>query len=287
MFIEKVYYKKNNGDVEEVNIDDIELREDFDIVKENIYCTYEECNCQMLYVPKGKRVAHFKTWPGENHSEECEAYFERIKERKPTRSLATSTARLTDEHIRNILREMGKTASETPEEREERLEKQRKKRKKKNPVKNNNQTPNVDTNIIPVTDDSADILQLESRAPRVSRRYSVNNLIQDDVGTALALREEISEIEIINNNYAVFHLESENGKTAKVYLEEAFFATAPLNIHSWLKSLEKIIDSGANLTLSCVGNVIFRNNELALQIFSENHLRVGDKLLPAFIMQYN
>lgn len=289
LIIEEVIYKGNNNEDELIKLSAIELRPDFEEVKRSLYCTFEGCNCKILYVPKGKRIAHFKTWPGENHSKECEAYFERIKSLKPSKGAATTTTRLTDKHIQNVLKEMGIRAKETEEERLYRLEQQRKKNKKtkKNPVSNNSNPTKTGLNIVPVVDNSADNLVSVERAPRVSRRYSINNIIEKDVGTALALREKIDRIEVINDRYVIINLVAQNGKTAKVFLEEAFFAQAPSNINSWIESIANMINSGIETTLSCVGNVILRENQLCLQVFAESHLRIGDLTIINFIMENN
>jgi len=208
--IELVLYK-NRDEYEEVTLDDIEKRSDFDIVKKNLYCAFEGCPAKIEYVPRGKRIAHFKTWPMSDHSTDCIDFFEREKQKAGKKSLASNSVGLSDKHINNVLRNLINTIEETEEEKQIRLEKQRSRNKnrKVNKVTDESQDSEPNNNIRPSTDNNADTVEEGRRAPSVKRRYNLSLLIEDDINTATALYEEVDSINI-ENNRVIFKLKRNN-----------------------------------------------------------------------------
>ncbi|ASF41321.1 hypothetical protein CEH05_19985 [Halobacillus halophilus] len=280
MSIEVALFRK--GDLtEEVTPDEVEGREDYDVVKKNLYCAYDECAARIEFVPRGKRREHFKTWPNEDHSEECEDFFEREQKNKSRKNLATNTRGLSDKHIDNVLRGLINSVAETEEERDERLKRQRSRRKKSNTKGTDGEIENI-TSVNPSTDASASLTQEGERAPTVRKRHSVSALSEDDIGSATALYEEISSIEAYEKR-AIFLLEKGNTST-KIYFEENFFANSPNNVERMFKVLKELLQEGFNLVFYGIGNVERRNNEVCLVVNSYRHLRVNKKSIGKFIL---
>lgn len=180
---------------------------------------------------------------------------------------------------------MAKKSSETEEQRQERLSKQRK-RPRKNSVRNNSLIFNSSENVIPKTGNLGENTNSGTRALRVSRRFSILNLLEDDIGKATALRERVQSMQIVDTEHVIFTLIAQNGKTAKIFLEETFFAKAPFYIDTWLRNSANILESGVPVTLNCVGEVVLRDNKLSLLVMAEAHLRLNDMSLPNFIMHF-
>ncbi|MEI4602783.1 hypothetical protein WAG19_12730 [Bacillus cereus] len=280
--IELVLYK-NGDEYEEVTLDDIDKRHDFDIVKKNLYCAFEGCPAKIEYVPRGQRIAHFKTWPMSNHSTDCTDFFKREKQKAKKKSLASSSVGLTDTHINNVLRNLINSIDETEEEKKLRLEKQRARGKKKkvNQVTDESQNSELTDNIRPTTDNNATTTEEGKRAPSVKRRYNLSLLNEDDINTATALYEKVSSINI-EENRAIFKLKR-NNKEANVYFEENFFNNSARNIDSMFKVVKKHLDAGNVIELYCVGNVERRNGDICLTVNKQSHIRINKLPVARFV----
>lgn len=284
--IELVLYK-NGNEYEEITLEEIERRSDFDIVKKNLYCAFEGCDARIEYVPRGKRIAHFKTWPMSDHSTDCEDFFEREKQKAGKKSLASSSVSLTDKHINNVLRNLVNSIDETEEEKQVRLERQRarNKNKKINKVTDNSQNSELTENIRPTTDNNADTTVEGKRAPSVKRRYNVSLLSEDDINTATALYEEVDSI-FIEENRVIFKLRRNNNE-ANVYFEENFFNNSDRNIDSMFNTVKKFHDDGNSVELYCVGNVEKRNGNICLVINKQSHIRINKMTIERFTFVVN
>lgn len=284
MSIEAVLYINDNYS-EEVNLVEIVTRSDCEIVKKNLYCAFKDCECKMEYVPRGKKIAHFKTWPLRNHSTDCIDFFVREQKKKSQKSLATSSIRLTDKHISSVLKSLISSIDETVEEKELRLQKQRAKYKgKKSNIVDKTENPIESQNIIPTTDKDADILGEGTRAPSVKRRFSISFLSEEDIGTATALQEKIENITIDDNRVIV--LLQKNELKTNVYFEESFFVNSARNIDTMFKVVEKVLKRGDLVTLSCVGNVERRAGEISLVVNGQNHIRINKKPIEVFTFNH-
>ncbi|MCU5471359.1 hypothetical protein JOY40_01055 [Bacillus tropicus] len=280
MAIEVVLYKKEDVS-EEITLVDIENRSDYDMIKKNLFCAFEGCTAKIEYVPKGKRIAHFKTWPMSDHSSDCIDFFEREQKNRGRKNLASSSMGLTDKHINNVLRSLINSVDETEEEKELRLQKQREKRKKKNQTVDKNKDSDRSEDIRPTTVKDADETLEGKRAPSVKRRHSISFLSEEDLGTAIALHENIASISIEEKRVVI--LLRKNTKETKVYFEEAFFAKSATNISAMFEVVKRSFDNGDVLALDCVGTVETRGGELSLVIGGQSHIRINKKTIQNFV----
>lgn len=279
MSIEVALYK--NGDIEEeVTADEIEKRSDYETIKRNLFCAYDDCTARIEFVPKGKRKAHFKTWPMDDHTPDCIDFFEREKKNRARKNLASSTRQLSDKHVKNVLRGLINSVDETEEEREKRLEKQRN-RKKNNTTKDSAQDTEASVEIIPTTNAEATPTEEGERAPSVRKRHSISSLSEDDIGNATALHEDISSIDIYENR-AIFTLKKGSRET-KVYFEQNFFENSSRNIGRMFGVLKDLLDDGKSLEIYGLGNIERRDGEICLVINSQEHIRINKQTIGKFI----
>ena len=284
MTFDTVIYRNSEGVEELVNAEEIALRSDYELIKKNLHCSFEGCTSRIKYVPKSKIKAFFSTWPKDNHTEECLNYFERERKNASTKRLATSSAKLDDKHINNILNDMFKLSNETLEEKESRLKKQREKNKNKSKVIDKTKKPDTVVYARPSTSNDADYVTSGTRAPNVKRRFNIFDLKEEDIGNAIALIEKVQSIELFQKR-AVISLQN-NGKEVNVYLEEEFFATGYTNIHTILEVVEEAFTNGEELTLGCVGDVEKRNEELCLRVNGQTHLKINGQRIDKFAFNY-
>jgi hypothetical protein len=279
-----------SGDTEEpIFINTIEQHPSFVEVRKNIYCTFEDCEAKLEYVPKGKHKAYFKTWPKQDHTLECEDYFEREKKGRGTRNSATATMGLSDQHIRDILNDI-----------------KRKRKEKLNGSGNGTTTPrrprnrpevdpslpvNDGVNINPTTGADATMQEGEAKikAPPVRRRTLVL-LNEDDIGFTRSLSDvtiesvEVESVEI-GTERVVFTV-VQNDKTCKVYFEEFFFRSSPVNFIARFEQLKQVVSETKGLFFSCVGGVVKRNDNVHLLVNKHSDFRVEDLYLTLFLDNY-
>lgn len=280
-----VIYRNSEDEEELVNAEEIALRSDYEVIKKNLHCSFEGCTSRIKYVPKSKIKAFFSTWPNDNHTEECLNYFERERKNASTKKIASSSAKLEDKHISNILKDMFKINNETLEEKELRLKKQREKSKKnKTKIVDKTQEPNTTVYARPSTSNDAEFVASGTRAPNVKRRFNIFDLQENDIGKATALIERVSSIEL-SEKRGVIGLKNED-KEVNVYLEEEFFATGYTNIDTILKVVQEAFIDEEELTLGCVGDVVKRNGKLCLIVNGQTHLKINDKRIDKFAFNY-
>jgi len=282
--LEAVFRK---GEVEEpIFIDTIETHPEFTDVKNNIYCTFESCEAKLEYVPKGKNIAHFKTWPRQDHTPECLDYFEREKRAKSQRNSATVTMALSDKHIANILNDIKRRRRTQANEGSE--ENRTKKRQRKNPEIDSALPANSGLNINPTTGADADVREGEvtAKAPSVRRR-NLLLLNENDIGFTRSLSDVvINDIQIEEERVILTVCSSKGNKTCNVYFEEFFFSSAPVNFIERFKALKKIVGIDNGLYFSCVGQVIQRNDQIHIIVNKHSDFRVEDLYLTLFIDNY-
>ncbi|MMZ64859.1 hypothetical protein D1872_272140 [compost metagenome] len=68
-----------------------------------------------------------------------------------------------------------------------------------------------------------------------------------------------------------------------LYLEEVFFDNSPVNIDNYLLMLNELLTLGREIQISCVGEVVFRNDSLGILVLREKDLRVNRVPLGVFI----
>ncbi|MEZ2658584.1 hypothetical protein [Aneurinibacillus aneurinilyticus] len=271
---------------EEIHIDLIETHEDFELVRNNLFCIYDGCNAKIEYVPKGKNKAHFKTWPHQDHSKDCLDYFEREKKRKSEKGSATVNASLSPKHVNRVLRELFREANESEENKRKRLEEQRKKAKgkKKNITIDNSQIPSPVLNVNPTTGEGDDSLGKLKREPNVRKRHNVQLLNESDIGFTRGVYGIAKSISITENRVVISL--SSKGKKCNVYFEESFFSKAATNIMGMFKNVEKFIARGSRLGLACVGQVAKRDEEYQLIINNQNDFTLNDCRISVFSFRY-
>lgn len=280
MSIETALFKYD-GIVEEVNIIEIESRDNFDLVKQNLFCSYQGCSAKIEYVPQGKNKSHFKTWPKQNHSKDCEDYFERVEKLKGEKSSASIDVSLTDKHVSRVLKELYKEANETPEEKKKRLETQsKKKKKKKNGVIDNNQEIQDTVRINATTGDGENNADGSYRAPNVRKKHNLHLLNEDDLGYTRGVYGEIDGI-TISQDKVILHL-SYKLKKCNVHFEEAFFATSAFNMMSMFKNVQAYLSENYKLEFTGVGQIVKRNNQIDLLINNQNHFKLNDMRITVF-----
>lgn len=278
---------KMDEDERLIDVLEIESSKDYQNVKNNLYCAFGGCGCKLQYVPRGKYKAYLKTWPNDDHIEDCEDHFKREEIKTSNKNSATVDVTLTTAHIKRVLKELYKEANESPQEKQKRLEK-RNEQKKKNSVTDRNQVSETSViNIRPSTDKSTSTQNDTLRKPNIRKRHNIALLSESDIGYARAIYGEIIRVEINEEKDITVRLRHDD-KLCDVNLGEAFFSDAPVNTVRNLTHLKSIVEKiGEKVFLSCVGHVSRKDEDIYIVIHDTNNLTLNDKALASFIFHYN
>lgn len=280
-----------NEDIrEEITLDEIVNRVDYIEVKENIFCIEENCECRMVYVPRGVKVAYFKRLKGHNHAECC-VYFSIPEEnRGRRRNLSTSSSILRINHKRNMLKGIYKSYKETEEQRNSRLERERERaRVKRNQTVNRaNEQLEVSINN-PTTSTDGRRIDEGERNPPVKRRHSILDVTLIDIGDTEVVIGELVSVSNSENQTILTITDKQHSKEFKIYLEQVFFENSALNTPGMFRGLTELLESSFILT-SAVGEIIVRNEEIGMLVLAEedlgfNGLRLGSLLLTRNFLQ--
>ena len=280
-----------NGMVEEiVTLESITHHEDYIAVKENLYCAFPSCNCKLIYIPKGIKVAYFKKWKGYNHIEDCPFYKETEKGAKSFRVTEKTVSRLNNKHVNKVLKETFDKFNETEEEKEKRIQKQKQKaRNRKNKVVERQGAIEFEDIVVnlPTTSLDANEVREGEKNPTVRKRMSILDFVLTDIGLTRSTVGFLMEIKI-DKNYAVLTITDDYDRLSfSLFLEEAFFANSSFSINTMLESLKELHDNGEHFIVTCVGEVVLREGQLGMLIMDENKLIFNRLYLSELLLSKN
>lgn len=280
-----------NGPVEEiVTLESITHHENYRTVKENLYCAIPSCNCKLIYVPRGIKIAYFKKWKGYNHSEDCPFYKETEKGAKSFRVTGKTVSRLNDKHVNKVLKKTFDKFNETEEEREKRLQKQNQKaRNRKNKVVERQASIEFEEIVVNLPTTSLEVAEVREgeKNPTVRKRMSVLDFVLTDIGLTMSTVGFLMEMKV-DENYAVLTITDDyNRLSFNLFLEEAFFANSSFPINTMLEGLRKLHDNGEQIIVTCVGEVVLREGQLGMLIIDENKLIFNGLYLSELLLSKN
>jgi hypothetical protein len=278
MSIYEAIYKSDENE-EMVTVFNIEQHEDYTNVKNNLYCTYHGCTARLSYVPKGKARAYFKTWPKEDHTQDCVDYFERVATANKQKSVATSTMELSEKHVKSVLDNLRK-------KRKEEVAGAKKpksgNKKKPRPTVDPGSGENTTLNIVPTTGPNADLASGENnvREPSVRNR-SLINLTIDDLNWTRSIEGYIQNVEL-DEKRAVLRLQDGNNSFG-VYFEEYFFDNAAVNFGRYFQDLKNLVSEHQGYLFSGVGLIEQRNDQFCMLVNRGNDFRIDDQYIALFL----
>jgi hypothetical protein len=278
--IDKALFRYD-GREEEFTVDEIEHHDDFDLIKMNLYCTFSGCEAKIEYVPKGKYRSYFKTWPKQDHSQNCEDFFEREEKLKREKNSASINIALNNKHISRVLRELYNEANEEPEDRKRRLDSQKKNRQnKKNSVVNNQENFQSIQRTNATTHEGEDNTEGAYRAPSVRKKHNIHLLNEDDIGYTRAVYGIVKSVSITEEK-VIIELSNKN-KRCNIHFEETFFATSANNILKLFSSLKTLLSNGLEIEFTGIGEIVKRANSIDMIIFDQNHFKLNNNTIFVF-----
>lgn len=289
MIIDRAVFRFGT-DGEIVTLESIAHHEYYTTVKENLYCVIPNCNCRLIYIPKGAKVAYFKKWKGYNHIEECPFYKETETGARSIRIAGKAVSRLKEDHVRKVLKETFDKFNETDEERIKRLQKQNQKaRNRKNKVIERQDSLNFEDIVVnlPTTSLDADEVREGERNPTVRKRISILDFEFADIGLTMSTVGFLKEVKTSEKYSTITLTDDYDRLTFILFLEEAFYVNSRLTINAMLEGLKKLHDNGEELIVTCVGEIVLREGQLGMIIMDENKLNFNRLHLSSLLLSKN
>lgn len=289
MFIDRAIFR-NGLEEEIVTLESITHHENYLLVKDNLYCAVTGCNCRLNYIPEGLKVAHFKKWKGDNHSEDCPYYKETIEGAKSIRIAGKTVSRLSDNHIRKVLIDTYKKFNETEEEKSERLKKQNENyRKRKNKVIERQAALEFEDVIISLPTTSLDVNEVREgeRNPTVRKRLSILDFEFSDIGLTLSTIGFLDNMTLDEKYSTLIITDDYSRLTFTIFLEEVFYANSTLSINTMLQGLEKLFAISEDIIVTCVGEVVLREGQIGMLVLKEDNLSFNGQYLSTLLLAKN
>lgn len=276
MLIDRVLFRYDDFS-EIITLDSIEQHRDYILLLEHLFCATPNCRCKMIYIPAGKRAAHFKTWIGgqHQHSRQCPYNNEPDLEGHPKKDRA-KVARLNDKHISGI----HKWVFNKLEKRQIGLAKCREKysieeeRLSTSAFANELTTGNMGQKV--TAGDQTTVVKTQESLVAFS-----NNDIGETQATAgyfksIVFKEELIEMTITDQ---------EKRNSFRLYFDEVFFANAGEGARQMLEALEDALEKQEEVVITCMGEVVKKEGGIGLRVIRVSDLLINGYQIPNLLFE--
>ena len=281
MLIDRVLFRYGDG-TEIITLESIEQHRDYILLKDHLYCITSNCRCKMIYIPKGKRIAHFKKWVGRKHkhSKECPYYKETEMDGRPKRIVGTK-ASLNDKHISGVLKNAFNKFLETEEERQLRLGRMRARPKKSYIIKEELFPKSIFVNK-PNTSIMGQRLVEGEKVPYVRTRESIVHFIDGDIGETQATAGFFDSIVYEDETIIIIITDKQKIYPFQLYIE---VVNSYKGVRKMLSELEKVLKTQDDVVVTCIGDIVKKNGRFGMRVKSASNLRINDYLIKEFIFK--
>ena len=290
MLIDRVLFRY--GDVTEIiTLESIEQHRDYILLKEHLYCATPNCRCKMIYIPEGKRSAHFKKWIGgqHQHSQHCPYYYEPDIEGRQKKIAETSVAILNNKHINGVLKNALNKFLETEEERQLRLAKGRTRARSQR-----TSFINKIEGLFPVslfvnkltTGKKGQRLAEGDKTPYVKTRGSIVHFKNGDLGQTQATAGYFKSIVFKEETIEMIITDKQKLHSFRLYFEEEFFTNFGEGAHRMLEELEDVLVTlEEDVVITCIGKIVKRDGRFGMRVMRASNLRINGELIPKFLFE--
>lgn len=290
MLINEALYKYDENE-RIITLHQMAHEEDIQHIKNHLYCAQDGCDCKIEYVPQGQKNAYFKKWRGDDyeHDENCIYHTNNVNGRRPIRRDGTVNSTLDHQRKRRIARDVYQKYTETAEQRESRLQRQRERRRNVNVTPINRTNNNLDPQRIldsrvTTNPDAENVMEVE-RAPRLLRRYSINDIGESNLHETLVVVGPLIKVEndfqTSSAKRSVLTISDANHNNEfKIFLDPVFFVNSFANIDSVLENLHTAVENSENaeeFILTAIGEILIRENSLSMAVYNDEDLSLNGR----------
>ncbi len=288
MLVERVLFRY--GDVTEIiTLESIEQHRDYKLLKEHLYCATPNCNCKMMYVPEGQRIAHFKKWKGRKyqHLKQCPHYKETVMVARTKRLVRATITSLNDARIQDVLKRSLKKFRETEEQRNQRLAKRARNKENRNHIKANEDEllPELMYVNKSTTSTNGGAFVEKEKSPPVKTRSSILDFNIRDIGGTQSTTGYLESMVISDQTVVINITDKLKRLTFMIDLKNEFFEQDDFSVRKMLADLEQIRTNNKNIEISCIGEIFYKEGTFGMSVNSVNNLLFNGRYLDQFLYE--
>ncbi len=234
-------------------------------LKGNLHCGINDCPARLVYVEKqfhGRTIAYLRTWQDEKHTPGCVNEVIQEKNGRPKRTSVSVEVTLTDNHLKQIMRDTYMVASG-----------KKKASSSRNRIKGNSPQSNGGDTGVEETTIGTGTLSETAGDKKVDRHENVYKVPVDDINDSHvdslhSVWGPLGDI-IIEESKIRIYFKTSNGKAVYAYFGEQFrhqFGQAFSligNVEVYANLLNK---KDAQITFSVLGSVQYREGEFVIPV---------------------
>ncbi|GGE76093.1 hypothetical protein [Priestia taiwanensis] len=278
------YKKKEKQEL--IYIDSVNPANYIDKYRGNLYCATANCSAKLAYVHKENDSDHFRTWRGSPHIETCLFYFEKVATREGKRTEGQVTGIVSDERIKNSLREafLLEMMSKEQKKRQRERDKERRKRKREREKIRGGTKKEAAQRIVSNPDEINE--NLISGGMRLYKK-SADALKEKDLGETRTVTGQLKRV-LINSSKSIVIEVEKNNVQVNIKFEEAFFA-ANKSYVGMFHHIERYLNEHRNLVFSATGEVRFSkiSNRYEIVVFNSVGFLIHNKTLNRIVVEHS
>lgn len=279
--MEKAKYIKQNGEIEEIEANNINIRLYEEIYKCNLYCEEDGCMAEVIFYEKQKGGFKrlFKTKGGSKHKNGCvnEIFHKGTKGRNV--KLSGENVNISSKHIDEVLNESFKSFYKKIYNLDDKnKEKSKGKGKKKSPTSTIDYKKNINyvVNSNPTTNGEGVVVE-GKKEPYIYKR-EVSELREKDDNSYKEVHGILQDIRLYNNE-AYIDIKGLDGSGTSIYIGNPFISSNEQEfklLGNYKTYLEIQKEKGNLVICNCVGEIIRINKKRAVQVYSYRDMKLDN-----------
>lgn len=279
--MDKAKYIKQNGDVEEIEANNVNIRLYEEIYKDNLYCEEDGCMAKVIFYEKQKggfkRI--FKTKAGSNHISGCVNEIFRGGARGRSVKLSGEDVNISPKHIDDVLTDSFKSFYKKVHNIEDKnTEKLNGKDKKKSPITTTDDTKNINyvSSSNPTTNGEG--VAVEGKKEPYIYKREVSELNEKDDNSYKEVHGILEAIRL-SEDEAYIDLKGVYGGSISVYIGNPFKSSHEQEfklLENYKTYFEIQKEKGNSVICNCVGEIITINKKRAVQVYSYRDMKLDN-----------
>lgn len=279
--MEKAKYIKQNGDIEKIIANNVNLRLYEEIYKGHLHCEEEGCMAEIIFYEKQKGGFKrlFKTKAGSDHKNGCANEIFHSGTRGKLVKISGEDVNISQKHIDDVLNESFKSFYKKVHNIEDRnIEKSKGKGKKKSPIATTDDKKNVNYvfNSNPTTNGEG--VAVEGKKEPYIYKREVSELKEKDENSYKEVHGIIEEIRLYKDE-AYIDLKGLDGGSISVYIGNPFKSSNEQEfklLENYKNYLEIQREKGNLVICNCVGEIIRINKKRAVQVYNYREIKLDN-----------
>lgn len=279
--MEKAKYIKQNGDVEELEANNINIQIYEETYRGSLYCEEPECMAKVIFYEKQKGGFKrlFKTKAGSNHSSGCVNEIFHRGARGRSVKISGEDVNISPKHIEDVLNESFKAFYKKVHNIDDKnTEKSKGEGKKKSPTAKTDDKKNINyvANSNPTTNGEG-VVADGKKEPYIYKR-EVSELKEKDDNSYKEVHGILEKIRLYKDE-AYLDLMGLDGSSISIYIGNPFISSHEQEfklLGNYKTYLEIQKEKGNFVICNCIGEIIRIDKRRAVQVYSHRDMKVDN-----------